>query len=473
MPSASLVRDINPGGPGSAPTDLVSMNGLLFFSADDGIHGRELWSSDPATGVTHLVKDINPGTTGSTPLYLTVVNNVLYFSADDGLRGRELWISNGTTAGTNIVDINPGPASSNPTELTNSNPSQHPRFTDHLYFAANDGQHGRELWRSNGTTASTRLVRDINFGPADSAPTYLTAADVLFTVNGRLRGARRLFFRANDGIHGAELWSTDGSAIGTRLARDIRPGPLGSNPFNITQAGFAVFFGANDGVLGNELWRSNGFALTYLVKDINPGPPSSLAPSPTTLMAQFQGQLFFAADDGFRGRELWRSNGTFLGTQQVKDINPGPASSNPTTQQQPVPNLRSLILNGVLYFGADDGFFGGELWRTDGSNPGTFRVQDINSGTPSGLDGNHLIGAVFNNNIFFAANNGNNVFNIEPWRSNGATLGTLLVQDINTGAAASSPSDFTVVSNALVGNVLFVAADNGLFGRELWRLSAS
>jgi len=287
----------------------------------------------------------------------------------------------------------------------------------------------------------------------------------------------RLFFSANDGFHGAELWSTD--AANTILARDIRPGPLGSNPFNLTAAGGFLYFGASDGVLGNELWLSNGLGVTKLVKDINPGPASSLSPSPTTLMTPFKGQLFFTANDGFLGRELWRSNGSLLGTQLVKDINPGPASSNPTAQQHPLPNLRSLILKDafgrdrLLLFGADDGFFGGELWRTDGSNSGTFRVQDINSGTPSGLDGNRLIGAVFHNNIFFAANNGNNVFNIEPWRSNGATLGTLLVQDINAGAAASSPSEFPVVSNALVGNVLFFAADNGLFGRELWRLSAS
>src|SRR5438093_10713769 len=85
--AASLVRDINPGGPGSAPTEMVNMNGQLFFTADDGIHGRELWTSDPASGATHMVVDINLGTTGSVPFYLTVVGNRLFFSAADGLRG--------------------------------------------------------------------------------------------------------------------------------------------------------------------------------------------------------------------------------------------------------------------------------------------------------------------------------------------------------------------------------------------------
>src|SRR5262245_39891116 len=87
--TATRVADIFTGQPGSVPADLVNMNGKLFFSADDGIHGRELWTSDPVTGVTQLVKDINPST-GSNPLYLTVVGNHVYFSADDGLHGPEL-----------------------------------------------------------------------------------------------------------------------------------------------------------------------------------------------------------------------------------------------------------------------------------------------------------------------------------------------------------------------------------------------
>jgi large repetitive protein len=474
VPAATFVRDINPGGPGSAPADLVAMNGQLFFTADDGIHGRELWLSNGTPGGTHLVKDINPGTTGSNPLYLTVVRtavgNRLFFSADDGLRGRELWVSDGTMLGTHIArDINPGPADSEPTDLV--------AFKHSLFFAANDGLHGRELWRSDGTRDGTFIVRDINLGPASSTPKDLTVAN--FT---RLNGTTvdfALFFRADDGIHGAELWSTNGSFFGTVLVKDINPGPHGSNPFNITEVDpfnlrlfpSSVFFGADDGVRGAELWRAVVFRNgavggARLVKDINPGPASSLQDSPTTLMAKVnRHQLFFAADNGFLGQELWKSNGFFAGTQLVQDINPGPASSNPTAQQHPLPPLRNLILNGVLFFGANDGFFGGELWRTDGVPANTFRVLDINTGPPSALADNKLIGAVFNNNIFFAANNGDNVFNTEPWRSNGDPLGTRLVQDINAGSAASAPSYFTVV-----GNTLFLAADNGLFGRELWKI---
>ena len=76
-----------------------------------------------------------------------------------------------------------------------------------------------ELWKSDGTTAGTVLVKDINPGltagypnvPASSEPYGLTALD------------GQLLFTANDGIHGDELWKSDGTAAGTVLVKDIAP----------------------------------------------------------------------------------------------------------------------------------------------------------------------------------------------------------------------------------------------------------
>jgi ELWxxDGT repeat protein len=91
----------------SYPGHLTEVNGVLFFSADDGEHGMELWMTDGTPAGTKLVADIYPGPESSFPTDLTNVNGMLYFSADDGLHGTELWISNGSGAKL-FADINPG-----------------------------------------------------------------------------------------------------------------------------------------------------------------------------------------------------------------------------------------------------------------------------------------------------------------------------------------------------------------------------
>jgi ELWxxDGT repeat protein len=187
-----------------------------------------------------MVGDIYPGSTGSSPAYLTNVNGTLYFSADG-----ELWKSDGTTNGTVMVkDIYPGEEESSPEELTEVNGV--------LFLSADDGVHGRELWVSDGTTDGTIMVKDIYPGSDEGYPNE-SEPEVLTNVNGLL------FFSADDGfhVHGRELWVSDGTPDGTVLVKDILPmdkDDNGSGPRDLTEANGMLFFSADDGIHGSELW---------------------------------------------------------------------------------------------------------------------------------------------------------------------------------------------------------------------------
>jgi ELWxxDGT repeat protein len=245
------------------------------------------------------LKDINPkGSSLFFPATFVNVNGMAFFPADDGVHGTQLWKSNGTAAGTVMVRIiHPGGTffGGDPriTEMANVNGT--------LFFAAGtDSRRNIELWKSNGTAAGTVLVKDIFPGINGSYPQYLT------NVNGTL------FFRANDGTHGTELWRSNGSATGTVMVNEAISNGAISSTSELTNIGGTLFFSDNDGTHGQELWKSNGSAAgTVLVKDILPGSGSSYP----IYLTNVSGTLLFMAGDGVHGRELWRSNGTAAGTE--------------------------------------------------------------------------------------------------------------------------------------------------------------
>jgi ELWxxDGT repeat protein len=429
-PPASLLLDINPGSASSNPTSFTRVNNLTFFAADDGTHGVELWASNGTTAGTFLVDDINPGSANSYPKYLTNLNGTLFFQVLNQSNGTtELWESNGSAAGTSLL-----------TTVVTGNLSTYLTNVNGTLFFAGETVNGVELMESNGTPAGTFLVKDINPGPFHSYPEHLT------NVNGTL------FFTADDGTHGRELWESNGSAAGTFLVKDINPGTSDSKPYNLTNVNGTLFFDANDGIHGTELWESNGSAAgTFLVKDINPGSSDSVPYFPTNVF----GTLFFEANDGTHGFELWESNGTAAGTFLVDDINPGTSSSYPSFETN---------VNGTLFFGANDGTHGLELWESNGSAAGTFLVKDINPGVSNSLYlSNHSYFTNVAGTLFFEANDGTH--GVELWESNGTAAGTFLVKDINPGTSDSKPYELTNVS----GN-LFFSADDGVHGREAWIL---
>ena len=454
-----LVKDIYPGigdygsANSSYPRDLTEFNDQLYFSANDGENGGELWVSDGTTEGTQLVKDINLGSDGSFPADLSEFNNQLYFSAFDDKNSRELWVSDGTTDGTQLVkDINRGSSyggGSYPRNLTESN--------DQLYFTAFDEKNGTELWVSDGTTEGTQLVKDIFPGRGPVGYDYSPYGyDRYFSPDNLTEFNNKLYFSADDSENGDELWVSDGTTEGTQLVKDINPGGdyyNDSYPSYLTEFNNKLYFRADDGENGAELWVSDGTTEgTQLFKDINPGRGRSYLID----LTEFNDQLYFRASDGENGIELWVSDGTTEGTQLFKDINPGSGGSDPR-------NLTEI--DNQLYFTAFDEKNGTELWVSDGTTEGTQLVKDINPGSGGSSDNLTEI----DNKLYFTANDGEN--GTELWVSDGTTEGTQLVKDINPGSSpygyvnGSNPSDLTEIDNQL-----YFTANDGENGRELFKL---
>ena len=295
------VIDINTGNSGvdsSYPYDFTALDDYLYFNAEGATNGRELWRTNGTT--TELVEDINTngtsGADGSYPYDFTALNGYLYFSANDGTHGRELWRTNGTELGTTLVaNIN-----TNGTDgVDSSSLGAFTAFGEWVYFSADDGTHGRELWRTNGTT--TEIVEDINATGADSSDSSNFTA-----FNGYL------YFQAADGAHGPELWRTNGTELGTTLVQDINTGTGGADgsyPYALTALGDYLYFLRGADTV-NNLWRigSSGLAESVTPPGTNPNFSCECYP-----LSALNGRLYmFLSSDETGGELAYLDEPTFV-----------------------------------------------------------------------------------------------------------------------------------------------------------------
>ncbi|HEV8242318.1 MAG TPA: ELWxxDGT repeat protein [Thermoanaerobaculia bacterium] len=362
------VRDVCPGScDGFLYYELVESGGVLYFAANDGAHGRELWRSDGTAAGTHMVADVAPGLAWSQPCFITAIPGGVAFVADDGVHGNELWWSDGTAAGTHLVaDLLPG----SPYGYHNG-PSHSTWLPGKgLVFAAEDATHGREVWLSaDGTAANTAMLADVSPGAVDGLDWYQPYPG---SWSEPRRAGGNVFFVADDGVHGRELWATDGTPAGTRLVLDIAPGADGSWAYGFYDWASVLYFGAHAGAgLPSALWRSDGTAAgTYPLGDAAHG-SDQLSPSG---FAELGGRLYFPGYQDATGRELWSTDGTLAGTQRVTDLGPGGASGLPF-------GYRGIgAVAGRLWFAGDDGNSGVEWWQSDGTAAGTSLLEDLTPG---------------------------------------------------------------------------------------------
>ncbi|MDJ1481273.1 T9SS type A sorting domain-containing protein [Cytophagaceae bacterium YF14B1] len=451
-----------------------------FITAAQGIGiGRELYKADVKKQTVELIKNINSSKYSKIYSYLGLadLNDKVFFSVSDSTFGVELWQSNGKIDETGIVkDINPGVGSSYPNSFS-GNPLT---LSGKLLFTAYDLDHGTELWSSDGTEEGTTLIKDIAVGTGSSSPHNFRVigntmffscwnpnySESLWKTDGTASGTQKLKElgqnKYNLGLYieqsvslnntmlfevaGGGLWKSDGTEEGTAKIKDL------GGIDNMITVGTNVYLIVLPSYLGQyQLWKSDGTeAGTILVKE-NMG-DSDKTPQ---LLGEANGKLVFIMETADYGRELWISDGTNAGTVLLKDIYTG-------TQSAFAQNIISFIRNGnYIYFVADDGISGLELWRTDGTAANTTIVKDIYPGIGSSIPDNF---SIVNDKIYFSAFTPE--YGVELWKSDGSSSGTTLVADIRPGSAHSNPSTIKGTSN----DVFFIA-DTDDSGSQLWHMN--
>jgi len=404
----------------SAPTGFTSLNGTAYFVArgDDG--ARALYRTDGTAAGTVSVQPYQPYLDVSTAREIVAWNGALWVAGLATLTGRELYRSDGVQPGKLVEDACPGSC---------DGLARDPRFTPtagKLFFLGRSATGGLQLRATGPAGDSAALVMDL--ARTDSPFEHERLGVVGDTV----------FFPVGDGYFRNELWKTDGTAEGTVLVASFGLEPLGG-PHDLTLFHGELYFSAA-GPSGSQLFRTDGTGTgTVLVKDVWPW---TLVPSGDA--------LFFVVPSNV-GRALWRSDGTAAGTHEVAlfwDVS------------------SMVAVDGAVYLAATDGASGFELWRSDGTAAGTARVVDAWPGPTGGLVGGPLFALPGTSLVFFPA--ADPVAGMELWVSNGSDGGTYRVADLRPGGASSSPADL-----AAAGGLLFFSASDGVTAREPWVVDVS
>lgn len=439
---------------------------------------RTIWSSDGTEAGTveiynnnNVILPFYEGVGNDLPdIPFTIVSGTFYFVASDywNNTGIEMYKYNPENAdGILLVkDITPG------WDNTNIQPFESTAFKDNLYFKVINTDGSAALWRSDGTDAGTKAIKNFSSMP--------------FTFYNLYSTPNNLFFEAYTSAKGFELWKTDGTNAGTQIVADVFPGIYSSYPYNYTAMGQGMLFTARNKAAGYELWRTDGTAAaTRLAKDINTTSSGSSGPAITTCVA---GGVMFSAYDVMHGGEPFYSDGTETGTAVAGDVFPGDFSSNPpafkavnndvyfiaynnstptlckfnvTTKQTSklyeaaagatIQKRFAVANNGVVFFQLSNQG-SNELWRTDGTTAGTFMLKQ---GYAYYGISNEIITS--GNIAYFSFEDP--YYGNELYKSDGTINGTKLVSDLHAGSQGSNPYDFIVYKGA----VYFAANDEDGF----------
>ena len=419
----------------------------LFFVKNNPQYGYELWKADLNMNNATMVKNINAKKKSFQATNGVTMNGIRYFTATDNFsefessNSTDLWRTDGTTSGTyKVKDINP--------EATIGIIRDLITVGNLLYFNAEDGV-SNGVWRSDGTPEGTyKILNNIVMSGAQTYYNYYYYNNILY------------FAGSTAGEYG-KLCKTDGTVAGTVV---LKNGISDCSFF--TELNGIIYFNGNENISGPELWKTNGTAAgTSLVKDIYPGGSGGLIGGITV----FNGRLFFTGYTNNYGNEPWVSDGTTAGTNILKDIRPGTIGSGGNGFSP------KGIINGYLYFSADDGgTLGTELWRTDGTSAGTVLFKDLVTGAVASYP-QPLFETIGTKSYFTSYHGSTAMWSL--WETDGTSAGTIFKFNIGSGSGGRSAYLYTINNNLYCNydNYTFRVnpAINGLITLGLGRMLGS
>ena len=345
--------------------DLTVFNNQVLFSGRYTISNYGLWTTDGTPqGTVQLTGIVGANSAGIFTATVfpdfTVYNGKVLFNGYDTANKHGLWTTNGTKAGTGEITVNGA-------DSTGVNPSNITVFNGKALFNGTDAGNNQGLWTTDGTTAGTS---ELNLPPSANArttggldPTDMTAFGNEVLFNGV----------DNTGTGLSGLWVTDGTAAGTHEIPVAGADPSGLNPTDLTVFGNEVLFNGLDQDGHQQLWVTDGTAGgTHELTGINGANPlanpSGIAPSDLTV---FNGKVLFNGIDTTNHHQLWVTDGTVAGTQEL----------TPTTMsafhQGVAPSDMAVYDGQVLFSGLDTNGVVTSLWTTDGTAAGTHEVTPI------------------------------------------------------------------------------------------------
>jgi len=267
-----LLREINASpNAGSRAGNFTNVNGVMYFAANDGTHGFELWKTDGTSNGTVLVQDIEPGAVGSNPGVVislkttTDLNGVSTTSPVYTYQGFTVGNTRPDEFGATNAGVNV-PGQNNPAKPNSGDDTGTPT----LMFAATTTTYGRELWQvtPNSFVTTIYFATEIVSGVTHTieGATYdAVNQTATFTFNGVPRTLLNVTdisagtpFAQNGVNYVFRGLTYTGTKDATQLVKDIAPGARSSNPVNLTTLDGTVYFSADDGLSGDTLWQSVG-----------------------------------------------------------------------------------------------------------------------------------------------------------------------------------------------------------------------